>query len=45
MRMTVTAKIKLDISDESDMLLSATAKAYRDACNFVSEIVSCAGFF
>ena len=39
MRMTVTAKIKLDVSDESDMLLSATAKAYRDACNFVSEYI------
>ena len=39
MQMTVTAKIKLDVSDESDMLLSVTAKAYRDACNFVSEYI------
>ena len=39
MQMTVTAKIKLDVSDESDKLLSATAKAYRDACNFVSEYI------
>ncbi|MDE7121022.1 MAG: transposase [Oscillospiraceae bacterium] len=39
MQMTVTAKIQLIVSFEQCELLNATAEAYRNACNFVSEYV------
>ena len=39
MQMTVTAKIQLNVTTEYCECLIATAKAYRNACNFVSEYV------
>ena len=39
MQMTVTAKIQLNVTTEYCEWLIATAKAYRNACNFVSEYV------
>ena len=39
MQMTVTAKIQLNVPTEYCELLIATANAYRNACNFVSEYV------
>ena len=37
--MTVTAKIQLNVTTEYCEWLIATAKTYRNACNFVSEYV------
>ena len=39
MQMTITAKIQLVVSAEYCELLDATANAYRNACNFVSEYI------
>ena len=39
MQMTVTAKIQLNVTTEYCEWLIATAKTYRNACNFVSEYV------
>ena len=39
MKMTITAKIRLNVPAEYDELLIATANTYRNACNFVSEYI------
>ena len=39
MKLTLTAKIQLKVSVEQAVILNNTARAYRDACNFVSEHV------
>ncbi|SDJ33356.1 helix-turn-helix domain-containing protein, partial [Natribacillus halophilus] len=36
MKLTLTAKIKINPTDEQEQLLAKTVRAYREACNVVS---------
>ncbi len=38
-KMTLTAKIQIAVSDTDKKLLDTTMRAYREACNYVSEYI------